>query len=108
MSDEELNEYLARVEPVQIRENTITDADALRKEVAVIRKRGYAEPGQICGRRRRYRRSDRVLSRPYRRCLGRSHSPAAIHLRASEEVYRDYVGRRPGDFRKVGFSKGER
>jgi DNA-binding IclR family transcriptional regulator len=43
MDDEELEDYLARVERVQIQENTITKAEALRAEVALIRKRGYAE-----------------------------------------------------------------
>jgi DNA-binding IclR family transcriptional regulator len=43
MTDDELDEYLARVERVQIQENTITNADDLRKEVGVIRERGYAE-----------------------------------------------------------------
>ena len=43
LDDEELEEYLARVDRVQIQENTITSVDALRKEVNLIRKRGYAE-----------------------------------------------------------------
>ena len=43
MDDDELEDYLARADRVQIQENTITNADELRREVTLIRKRGYAE-----------------------------------------------------------------
>jgi len=43
MGDREIDEYLARVERVPIQENTITNAEDLRREVDLIRQRGYAE-----------------------------------------------------------------
>jgi DNA-binding IclR family transcriptional regulator len=43
LDDEELEEYLARADRVQFQENTITSVEALRDEVNLIRRRGYAE-----------------------------------------------------------------
>lgn len=43
MDDREIDEYLARVERVPIQENTITNAEDLKREVDLIRQRGYAE-----------------------------------------------------------------
>ena len=43
MEDDEIDEYLARVERIPIQESTITKAEDLRREVTLIRERGYAE-----------------------------------------------------------------
>jgi DNA-binding IclR family transcriptional regulator len=43
MADDELEDYIANGKRVQIQKNTIIDAAELRKEIATIRRRGYAE-----------------------------------------------------------------
>lgn len=43
MPDDEINDYLKRVERVPFQENTITEIRALLREVAKIRENGYAE-----------------------------------------------------------------
>ena len=43
MTDEEIDDYLARTPLKRFQDTTITDADALRRELAQIRRSGFAE-----------------------------------------------------------------
>lgn len=43
MPDDEIDAYLARTPLKRFQETTITDADALRREIALIRRQGFAE-----------------------------------------------------------------